>query len=310
MKYHYRFYLVILCCQLAFYILGCGSDEKETDPVNSLPSVDSFIVPEEFKPGEVLEFKVIAHDDDGDILSFTWEVDGRILESTGASAKWTAPDDVESVKVTVHISDGIGKSVKRVKTITNKQFTSHEPVDPPDVEIDVVPDPPLDLVVPGKGAYGVKLGIPFKQVEALHGKPDGPIGADRVFTYWEPDKGFAGHVDGIGLVEDIFLSRPNRAKTAGGNGIGSTLDSVEREFGNAEEIDEDEFGGIRHWFLKHGIEFTIDEEEKVLFIFVYKPIAGAPAGVGIQNDQNADVQKDAAVELRHRRAKHSSLSGN
>lgn len=309
MKHRFSIFCIIIGCLLTLYILGCGSDE-ESEPTNSTPTVDSFIVPEEFIPGDVLEFKVIAHDDDGDTLSFTWEVDGTILESTGTSAKWTAPDDVESVKVTVHISDGVGKSIKRVKTITNKQFTTPDPVDPPDNVIDVVPDPPLELIVPGKGAYGVKLGIPFKQVEALHGKPDGPIGVDRVFTYWDPDKGFAGHVDGIGLVEDIFLSRPNRAKTAGGNGIGSTLDSVEREFGNAEEIDEDEFGGIRHWFLKRGIEFTVDEDEKVLFIFVYKPIAGAPAGVGIQDQQNPGAPKNAAMELLRHRTQQSSPSDN
>ena len=307
MKYRFSIFCIIIGCLLTLYILGCGSDD-DSEPANSPPTVDSFIVPEEFSPGDVLEFKVIAHDDDGDTLSFTWEVDGTILESTGTSAKWTASDDVESVKVTVHISDGVGKSVKRVKTITNKQFTTPDPVDPPDNGIDVVPDPPLELIVPGKGAYGVKLGIPFKQVEALHGKPDGPIGVNRRFTYWEPDKGFAGHVDGIGLVEDLFLSRPNRAKTAGGNGIGSTLDSVEREFGNAEEIDEDEFGGIEHWFLKRGIEFTVDEDEKVLFIFVYKPIAGAPAGVGIQDQQNADAPKNAAMELLRHRIQHSSSS--
>ena len=309
MKHRFSIFCIIIGCLLTLYIFGCGSDE-ESEPTNSTPTVDSFIVPEEFSPGDVLEFKVIAHDDDGDTLSFTWEVDGTILESTGTSAKWTAPDDVESVKVTVHISDGVGKSIKRVKTITNKQFTTPDPVDPPDNVIDVVPDPPLELIVPGKGAYGVKLGIPFKQVEALHGKPDGPIGVDRVFTYWDPDKGFAGHVDGIGLVENIFLSRPNRAKTAGGNGIGSTLESVEREFGNAEEIDEDEFGGIRHWFLKRGIEFTVDEDENVLFIFVYKPIAEAPAGVGIQDQQNADAQKDAAMELQRRRTQQASQSMN
>ncbi len=304
------FISMIIGCLLTFYIIGCGSDDEDTEPTNNPPTVDSFIVPEEFSPGDVLEFKVIAHDKDGDTLSYTWEVDGKLLESTGTNAKWTATDGVESVKVTVHISDGVGQTIKRVKIITNKQFTEPEPVVPPDPENDIVPDPPLDLIVPGIGAYGVKLGIPFKRVEALHGEPDSPIGADRVFTYWDPDKGFAGHVDGIGLVEDIFLSHPNRAKTAEGNGIGSTLDNVEREFGNAEEIDEDEFGGIRHWFLKRGIEFTVNEDERVLFIFVYKPIAGAPDGVGIQDQQNADAQKNAAMELQRRRTQQASQSGN
>lgn len=253
---------------------------------------------------------MIAHDEDGNTLSFTWEVDGEILESTGTSAKWTAPEDVESVKVTVHISDGTSKTVKRVKTITNKEFVPPDPVDPTDGEIDTVPDPPLNLIVPGKGAFGVKLGDPFKKVEAIHGDADGPIGVDRIFTYWNPDKGLAGHVDGIGLVEDIFLSRPNRAKTLGENGIGNALDSVQREFGNADVVDEDEFGGIRHWYLNRGIEFTIDEDEKVIYIFVYKPIAVVPDEVGIQEQQNAEEQKNATDELLRKRTKQSSPSSN
>ncbi len=308
MKHRFSIFYIIIGCLLTFYIVGCGSDEDE-EPANNTPTVDSFIVPEEFSPGDVLEFKVIAHDDDGDTLSFTWEVDGKILESTGTSATWTAADDVESVKVTVHISDGVGKSIKRVKTITNKQFTTSDPVDPPDV-IDDVPDPPLNLIVPGKGAYGVKLGDPFKKVEAIHGKPDGPIGVDRIFTYWEdPDKGFSGHVDGIGLVENLFLSRPNKAKTAGGNGIGSKLDNLEKEFGNAEEVDEDDFGGIRHWYWKRGVEFTIDEDERVDSIFVFKPLALAPAGIVHQEQQNQAENKNAAAELL-RRTKQSSPSDN
>lgn len=288
--------------------MGCGSDD-ETEPTNKPPTVESFIVPKEFSPGDTLEFKVIAHDEDGDTLSFTWEVDGKILEATGTSANWTAPEDVDSVKVTVHISDGVGNTTKRVKTMTNKEFIPPDPVNPPDV-VDEVPDPPLNLIVPGKGAFGVKLGDPFKKVEAIHGESDGPIGVDRIFTYWDPDKGLAGHVDGIGLVEDLFLSRPNRAKTAGGNGIGSKLDAVKREFGNADVVDEDEFGGIRHWFLKHGIEFTVDEDESVLYIFVFKPVAVAPDDVGIQERQNADVLKKSVRELQLNRTKQSSSSNN
>ncbi len=229
MKRQLRIFGIIIICLLMSCIIGCGSDDEATEPANNPPTVDSFIVPEEFEPGDILEFKIIAHDEDGDTLNFTWEVDGEILEATGTSAKWTAPDDdVESVKVTVHISDGVSKTVKRVKTIANKQFITPEPVDPPD--IDEVPDPPLNLIVPGKGAYGVKLGDPFKKVEAIHGKSDGPIGVNRRFTYWDPNKGFAGHVDGIGLVEDLFISRPNRAKTAGGNGIVGLFSFIDIHF--------------------------------------------------------------------------------
>lgn len=309
MKYHIRVFNIIMFFLLTFCVIGCGTDDEDTEPTNNSPIVDSFIVPEEFNPGDVLEFKVIAHDEDGDTLSYTWDVDGELLESTGTSAKWTALDDVESVKVTVYISDGVSKTVKRVKIITNKKFTPPDRVDPSDGEIDAVPDPPLNLIVPGKGAFGVKLGDPFKKVEEIHGEADGPIGVDRHFSYWDdPDLGFSGLVDGIGLVEDIFIRRPNKAKTAGNNGIGSALDSVKKEYGNAEKVDKDEFGGISHWYWKRGIKFTIDEDEKVDSIYVFKPIAGAPAGVGVQDQQNRNAQKNAAMRLQRHRTLQSSPS--
>lgn len=309
MRHYVRLFSIIIGCLLTLYILGCGSDEDE-EPTNSSPTVDSFIVPKEFSLGDVLEFKVIAHDEDGDALSYTWEVDGKILDETGTSAKWTASEDVDSVKVTVHISDGAGNTTKRVKTITNKEFIPPDSVVPTDGEIDAVPDPPLNLILPGKGAFGVKLGDPFKKVEAIHGEADGPIGVDRIFTYWDPDKGLAGHVDGIGLVEDLFLSRPNRAKTAGGNGIGSKLDAVKREFGNPEDVDEDGFGGLRQWYFQRGILFTVDEDESVLYIFVFKPVAVAPDEVGIQERQNANAPKKSVRELHLNRTKQSSSSDN
>lgn len=309
MKHQILYFSIIIGCLLPFYITGCGTDEEDKEPANTAPTVDSYIVPKEFTPGDVLEFKVIAHDDDGDMLSYTWEIDGKILESTGTSVKWTAPDDVESVKVTVHISDGEGNTTKRVKTISNKEFITPEPVDPSDGKIDEAPDPPLNLIVPGKGAFGVKLGDPFKKVEALHGKSDGPIGVDGLFSYWEdPDLGFSGFVDGIRLVEHIFLHRPNKAKTAGKIGIGSKIDNIQKAFGNAEEVDDDDFGRKRHWYWKRGIEFSIDEDGNVWSIFVFKPVAGAPGGIKAQPIKEAE--KNAAAELQRRRRMQSSPSDN
>ena len=286
MKYLYRILTIIIVCLLSTYIVGCGENEDDSEPTNNSPIVDSFIVPETFDPGDVLEFKVIAYDEDGDPLSYTWEVDGVVLSGeTGTSVKWTAPEDVESVKVTVYVSDGISKSTKRVKTITNKLFV---PPDPPEVVIDTTPDPPLNSIVPGRGAFGIKLGDPFKKVEELHGDADGPIGVDGFFSCWEvPDLGFSGFVDGIGLVEHIFIDRPNKAKTNGENGVGNALASVQREFGDAEEIDENDHGNKRHWYWKRGIEFTIDDDERVESIYVFKPIVAAPSGIEFQQKQEA-----------------------
>ena len=255
--------LFIITCLLSFYIIGCGQDDIDTGPTNNLPVVDRFIVPEEFNPGDVLEFQVIAFDEDGDALSYTWEIDDVILsDADGPSIKWTAPSDVEaeSVKVTVYVSDGKGKSVKRVKTLANKEFIRPDPSVIIDDEVF-----PLTLITPGKGAFGVRLGDTFKRVREIHGEPDEPVGVDRHFTYWnDPNLGLSGFVNGINLVEDLFLRRPNKAKTVGRNGIGSSLKNVIKEFGNAEHIDKNNY-----WYWNRGINFEVDEDEKVVKIFVF-----------------------------------------
>lgn len=269
MKNHFCHFTIVMVCLLTLSIVGCGSDDEDTEPTNNSPTVDSFIVPTEFNPGDVLDFSVVAFDKDGDPLSYTWEVDaGELNTTTGTNVKWTAPEDVESVKVTVYVSDGIGKSTKRVKRITNQEFIAP---DPPVVIVDDTPDPPLNLIVPGRGAFGVKLGDPFKKVEKLHGDPDNPPDRIGFFSYWNPDIGFAGFVDGIDLVEHLFLTHPNKAKTAGGNGIRTDVEKLEKEYGRAEEIDNDA-GRVRHWFWKRGIEFTFDEDARVESVFVFKPI--------------------------------------
>lgn len=260
----YQIAKTLIVFLLSCYMVGCGQDDTDTQPTNNLPVVDSFIVPAEFNPGDVLEFKVIAFDEDGDTLSYTWEVDGVLLSNAvGTSIKYKATADVQSVKVTVYVSDGIGKSVKRVKTITNKQWTIPDP--------DIITDEqdfPITLIAPGKGAFGIRLGDPIKQVKQIHGETDEPVGVDGHFTYWsDPDLGFSGFVDGIDLVGSLILRRPNKAKTAGGNGIGSSLKNVIKEFGNAEEIRNKN----DYWYRKRGINFEIDEDERVELIFIFKP---------------------------------------
>ena len=103
MKNKYRILSLVMACLISFYIAGCGSDDSD-EPANNSPTVDTFIVPTEFNPGDILEFKVLAYDEDGDPLTYTWTVSaGRLSSTTGVSVKWTAPPDVESVAVTVHV---------------------------------------------------------------------------------------------------------------------------------------------------------------------------------------------------------------
>ena len=295
MKNKYRILSLVLACLISFYIAGCGSDDSD-EPANSSPIVDVFIVPTEFNPGETLEFKVSAYDEDGDTLTYTWEVDaGKLSATTGTTVKWTAPSDVESVAVTVYVSDGVTKSIKRVKKSANKKFVPPDPIE------EIIPDPPqINLIEPGKSAAGIKLGDPFKNVKEVHGDPDGPLGVARRFSY--QDRGLSGYVDGIGLVEDIFVRRPNKAKTAGRRGIGNTLKQVEEEFGNAEDVKAHNDGEKTHWYWKKGISFRYDVENKVILIYIFKPHAAAPGAAGAPLQQQQEMRKAAIEDLRRREA--------
>ncbi|MCG9126937.1 hypothetical protein JT359_04980 [Candidatus Poribacteria bacterium] len=292
---------VLYCIIALLYIVnifGCGSDENDEEPSNSPPKVDAFIIPKEFSPEEILEFRILAYDDDGDPLSYEWSVSaGKLDETTGTKVKWTAPTDDETVTVTIYISDGIGKSTKRVKRILNTAF-----IEPPPIEIafDPTPDPPLISIVPGKGCFGIKLGDPYKKLLEVHGKPDNPPDKIGYFSYQEQKKGLSGFLDGIDLVEDLFLRHPNKAKTAGKNGIKSKLENVEKELGKAQEVDNNAFGGIRHWYWRKGIEFTYDAENKVESIFVFKPIGIAPSANDLPLHHQQQIKKEVFKALQGR----------
>ena len=292
MKNKYRILSFIAVCLISFYIAGCGSDDGEDEPTNSSPIVDAFIVPTEFNPGETLEFKVIAFDEDGDPLDYTWTVSaGKLSSTTGTTVKWTAPPDIESVTVTVIVSDGVSKSTKRVKKSANEKFIPPDPIE----EILPDPDPPqINLIVPGRSAAGIRLGDPFKNVEKVHGEPDGPLGVARRFSY--QDRGLSGYIDGIGLVEHIFVRRPNKAKTAGRRGIGNTLKQVEEEFGNAEREDPLKDGVKTYWYWKRGISFDFDVDDKVTMIFIFKPHPAAP---GVAGAPRQEEMRKAAIEALH-----------
>ena len=45
MKHHTRIFSIVIFILLTFYVIGCGTDDEDTEPTNSSPIVDSFIVP-------------------------------------------------------------------------------------------------------------------------------------------------------------------------------------------------------------------------------------------------------------------------
>ena len=159
------------------------------------------------------------------------------------------------------------------------------------------------LIIPGLEAAGIRLGDEFDRVTMLHGEPDA-LDDIGFFSYSLSGKGLSGFLDGIGLVDGLFIRDPNTSRTAAGNGIGSHVSSVESELGAAGEVDKDEDEGTeQHWYWESGINFDYDADSNVESIFVFKPI-GAYIVNGAQFRQTT-TPKD---QIRNNKAKLEASS--
>ena len=94
----------------ALFVAGCGDDD--TEMTNSQPIIDRVIVPEEVKAGEKVKLDVVAHDADGDKLTYKWKVSEGTVNAAGV---WTVPAEAARATVLVHVSDGINSSVASSK---------------------------------------------------------------------------------------------------------------------------------------------------------------------------------------------------
>ena len=258
---------LFLCVVL---IVGCGDE-------NNMPVIENIHAPDEVHAGARIELEATVADEDGDTLVYKWEGPGFFSSETTLTTIWAAPVETGAATVTFTVDDGI-----------NEVTTTS-------IEVNVI----HALIVPGREAGGIRLGDEYDMVKALYGEPDSF--GHNLFSYWNQDSGFSGFVDGIGLVDSLFLSSPNTSKTAGGNGIGSALSSIEAEFGMAKEINDDEDDdGEDHWYWTMGIQFDYDAGSNVERIYVFKPhihFAGAPVQYGdVTIQQEQLLQNKAAFE--------------
>jgi formylglycine-generating enzyme required for sulfatase activity len=107
----------------ALFVAGCGDD---TEMTNSQPTIDRVIVPEQIKAGEEVKLEVVAHDADGDKLTYKWKVSEGTVNAAGV---WTVPREPMNAAVLVHVSDGVNSSVASSK-ISVEILPPSEPLAP------------------------------------------------------------------------------------------------------------------------------------------------------------------------------------
>ena len=216
--------------------------------INVAPVIKRIIVPDSVMAGSSIQLQAEVIDPDGDSLSFNWSAEvGPLSSTTSETPTWTAPVEGVLAPVELRVDDGINEPTLKSTTIK------------------VVGSP---LIVAGEQAAGIRLGDPFDKVKALYGEPDRLYSDSSSFSFHAMR--VSGVVDGINLVEHVFVGKPNKSRTAGGVGAGSRREQVEEEFGPAEEIKEDEDRRV-HWYWKKGISFDYGTDSVVESIGVFKP---------------------------------------
>ena len=123
----FRFLLLLTIGLLS--VAGCDREET-TETTNSQPVIDRVVVPDEVKAGETVQLEIIAHDVDGDALTYNWDVSAGTVDAAGL---WTVPSEATSATVFVHVSDGVNTSVASSKI-------SVEIVAPPEPPKPVAPE--------------------------------------------------------------------------------------------------------------------------------------------------------------------------
>ena len=230
---------------------------------NEPPEITELRIPKKVSAGEISQLSLLAVDPNQDPLIFTWKIDDVVLEEgPKTEIEWQVPTQEGEVTIQVIVSDGIAPAVKRSNVVIVTRSL---------------------LIVPGLRAGGITLGDSFKTIKDIYGEPNIFEKVDDLFffAFWQPDQGISGFIDEqTETVTATFVQSPNQAKTAAGNGVNSTLDSVEQEFGLVEDVRNN----LEHWYWTKGIEFDV-RDQLVDQIFIFRPLLdferlqpmGAPA---------------------------------
>ena len=86
MKSAFPVYILLIIGLLS--VAGCGGGgDDDIEITNSQPAIDRVIVPDEVKAGETVKLEIIAHDVDGDALTYNWEVSEGTVDAAGVCFK-------------------------------------------------------------------------------------------------------------------------------------------------------------------------------------------------------------------------------
>lgn len=119
-------------------------------------------------------------------------------------------------------------------------------------------------IVPGEAAAEIEVGVFTKQdVESLYGMPAAPL--PTVYQY-EP-LGIIVWFDESDAVESVLLEVPYAGTTAGGNGIGSSLQAFRSEFGHVDVPDQAD--NFRVWEdAGLAVDFDVDGLARAIQVFL------------------------------------------
>ena len=249
-------------------LIGC---EDKTDviepepPPNRSPVIDRLILPDRIEANTPLKLQVITRDADKDKLSIIWEVS----EGTVDDDLWTAPNRATEVVISVHVSDGENPTVSQSQNVTVTQPLT---VEPPTVEPPIVseqqhdPDPPggagvwnitpgvgIEHVAPGQETIKVSIGDTIEQVNAL-AELSGAIEGDSQ-VHFHPRLGDFHCIYENGKTVAISIAHGG-FKTKEGISVGVHVDDLIAEYGNPDEIREDENFTFYFYFAR-GYMFSV-----------------------------------------------------
>ena len=279
--------MIVILGVTLFVFLGCG-DEDPMGSDNNPPVVDHLIVPEEVNPGASVELQVVAHDEDGDALTYVWDVEkGKLDSNTGPTVKWTVPSDTKAATVTVSVNDGANESVTNSKRVTIKLQNAA---------------PVIEEIVVSDRVHAVTS----VELEAVVHDAD----KDTLNYIWEVDKGILdskstsaptwtapierGLVN-IKLTVDDGINKPVTKSAsvliihglvmpgveAAGIKLGDTFDRVKAIYGRPSKFDAAKKLFL-YWDPDFGVSGFLDGIDRVTDLFIKHPNQARTAGgVGI-----------------------------